>query len=126
MIAQVPLITLSSHDPDELGLIYAQLLSPFATAWYLSRYGHLDQTGAGVDLRVPALAEMPMRPWPAVANSERNELHRRLEALAAHPGSTELKAVQCFALDLMGQPREQLMTWWWERLPKKLIAGYNR
>ncbi|MBF95133.1 MAG: hypothetical protein CMH58_08250 [Myxococcales bacterium] len=126
VVAQVPLITLRSKTVEELDLIYAQLLSPLATAWYLSRYGHLDQTGAGVDLRVPALKELPLRSMASIAPSTQTELCRRLQALRDRPGQNELQSVQCLALELMDQPHDPLMTWWWERLPKKLRDGYSR
>lgn len=125
-IAQVPLITLWAAAGEDLDCIYAQLLSPVATAWYLRNHGHLDQTGAGVDLRVPALQAMPLLPTRAIPAAQRRVLRPLLGALRSRPAREELQAVQKWALAAHGLAESELLQWWWQRLPAKIRKSYSR
>jgi hypothetical protein len=121
-IAQVPLIELFCDDEEQASLVYAQLLSPATTAWYLRHHAAMDQTGAGIDLRGAALKQMPLvaaKDWP-------EKLRRRvLEALAKLESSDEFNAERLLELQrLVGQLHtgadEQTLAWWWGRTPKQM------
>jgi SAM-dependent methyltransferase len=121
-VAQVPLIELFCDDEEQASLIYAQLLSPACTAWYLRHHAAMDQTGAGIDLRGAALKQMPLvaaKDWP-------EKLRRRaLDAIGKLESCDEFNAERLLELQrLVGELHagadEQTLAWWWGRTPKQM------
>ena len=120
-VAQVPLIELwTDNGPENLALIYAQLLSPSATAWYLQHHAAMDQTGAGIDLRAAAVKFLPMiepNYWP-------KELRRKtlalVDRLGGHDHAERLLELQRLVMSLYQEPAEDALKWWWSRVPKRM------
>jgi SAM-dependent methyltransferase len=120
-VAQVPLIELwSNESPETTALVYAQLLSPAATAWYLQNHAAMDQTGAGIDLRAVALKALPIiapEHWPAPIKAQTLKLVDQL-GQKFHPDV--LLKLQRTVMALFTEKSEPAIGWWWSRVPKRM------
>ena len=125
-VAQVPLIELwTDEDTETISLIYAQLLSPAPTAWYLSHHAAMDQTGAGIDLRAAAIKVMPIIApdrWPP---SVRQRTLKAIERLGGSDHADRLLDVQRLVMSLYREPAVDALAWWWSRVPKRMAKPSN-
>ena len=118
-VAQVPLIELWCDDPDEEALIYAQLLAPATTAWYLQHHASKDQTGAGIDLRGAALKALPIVPkrhWPEALKTRVLEQIQDLEDYTPE----RLLRLQHSVAELFPEAPDAAIAWWWSRVPRHM------
>ena len=116
-IAQVPLIELQCGSAEARALLYSQLLAPPASAWYIRNFAAMDQTGAGVDLRVQALKSLPIVPPDAWPEELRLRVIRQVAELET-PTPERLIAVQRSVLSLYDGDCDGALRWWWSRTPR--------
>ena len=120
-VAQVPLIELWVDSGSEtLELIYAQLLSPAPTAWYLRHHAAMDQTGAGIDLRAAAVKDLPIidpELWPSQIREKTLAAVRRL---GGDDHADRLLEVQRLVMRLYQESATEALLWWWSRVPQRM------
>ena len=119
-VAQVPLIELWSDDEDLTSLVYAQLLSPAPTAWYLQHHAVMDQTGAGVDLRAAAVKELPLIDPFALPAALRQRLIEQVDRLGGDDHAERLLDLQETAMELYEPSGSDALEWWWSRVPQRM------
>ena len=120
-VAQVPLIELwTDSGAETIALIYAQLLSPAPTAWYLYHHAAMDQTGAGIDLRAAAVKVLPIidpKVWP---NDIRQKTLVAVERLGGTDHADRLLEVQRLVMSLYNEDGSEALRWWWSRVPQRM------